>query len=211
MIQHLNNYAAVELIDNTNIDGFSGYAKGFSENHNLLDPSEARIISSPKYEPETIIQFINYQSWEHEGCHFIPSGSIFLSEGSLVKSGVVLKKTYVEQVDSGFRFRQQDFFQVVASNLEEIKQSDFVVTKSYTSFRFNHDGKEYFYASPSNIMIVITEDGIRPGPAYQFVEKDSGLIYAYSVFEIDISGQVYKIVPKATIYGEATLISKFYC
>ena len=208
MVKALNDYSLVKIIDNTNPDELAGYARGYTENSELVDPTEAVIISSEKFLAGVTVQFTNYWSSSYNGQTFITNKSVFLVEDKLARAGVIVRKDFTEQISNGFNFRGQDFFMVVASNMPEIKKGNIIIAKSHTAIRFNRNKKEYFFVNPSSILVVC-DDEIKAGPCYLLEPKNSGAIFKHAVFEIDIEGIKYSIVPEELLlgYDDAEILS----
>jgi YHS domain-containing protein len=175
----MNNYIKIKLEDNTRLNEPvpRSYKKGFTGKHAMAHPNQGVT------EDGATIHFYNYGLYNlKEDIYAIDKKNIFMRNGKLSKKGIIVKATPVKQNPFGIEIRQQDFFQVVQSNVEDVCVGNIIIAVPQTSFRFNYKGKEYWLIEPNNIMINI-KDKIESGPEFAFLEavKDNNDIFSKEI------------------------------
>lgn len=153
--------------------------------------------------------------------YLVPKDNIFLQNKKLTQPGIIVTSKPMTQ-KATLNIRTQNFFTVTQSNIDSIKIGNVIITRPFTSHRFDFEGEERFYIQPQNIALNI-RSAILPGPDFMllktraqkmdfFAEREiegrgwtaSGkeMYFTKRAFDINIKGDYYAVVKQSDIYAE---------
>jgi len=208
----------IDIIDNTNTGGIDSQTsvKGQENSYRLVIPNQGITKSG------VTVHFFSHGLVKIKNQYFVHPEQIFLRNGYLQKPGVIVSKNVIRAQDEIFDYEDECFFRVLDSNIE-IEKGDLVLVNARTSYRFNYNGREYFYIDPSQIFATYSHSRLsfEAGPEYMMLEKEdqdddlilgldnkklnsglkNGFRYFFSdvEYEIDYDAKEFLIVSKQDI------------
>ena len=203
-------------IDNTDI-GFNinqTFEKGYSEYNRLYIPNQGEDDNGDMY------HYFPYGVIAIDDKIVVDKSHLFLKNGYLLKEGVIVEKYYVTKNSDGIILGDEQYFKVIDSNVDTIPKGSLIVAMADQSYRFNLDTSEFFFVQADKVLIVMSVNGLEPGPYNMLLEKKAkcdilGLeenletnkgdcdnktyFFEYALYDITIANKPHVIVAKKNI------------
>lgn len=145
------------------------------------------VTLSDQFTPGDEINWLRIDPIETDNHSIINSNEVFLCNGQLTKPGVIVKRRAVSQEDRMW-LRDQDFFEVVESNLyfEGVREGCIIVIVPHTATRTFINGSEFYFVPGYSIALVVTTKKITAGPSFrlmkEYEEKSEGILSYSEIF-----------------------------
>lgn len=154
-------FEVVTPVDNTILENLvhETFERGYSEHQRMTVPNQGICDNGD------MIHYFQTSVLKVKDKIAVPKSDIFLVNGYLKKPGIVVEKYYVSRESDGLLLGDEQYFRVLDSNVEGVKQNDLVIVEARTGKRFNIDMTEFFFVHPEKILLVLSGDrGTVPGP-----------------------------------------------
>ena len=211
------NKIKIKLIDNTELkDGTDGtFSNGYTQYKKLVRPNQGIDI-----ETGDTIHFFDYGLVEANGYHFIDKKDIFLRSGFIQKKGSVAIRKNITKKENGFILGEEEFFNIIDSNVSSIKDNELVIVNSKTSYLFNYNNTPMVFIYPQHVFLILdpVTQKIKAGPDFMMlkplvkkhlivkdIKENSGIFegkeyfFESASYDIKIKNNHFRIVNKNDI------------
>jgi hypothetical protein len=134
---------------------------------------------------------------------FIPKNSIVFYDGKLSDGYIRCRKHNVEQRNGIVTYRNQQFFRIVQSSVEEIPENSYVITVQHSSVRaiLGDDYEVDYFIHKSSVILIVSDDGYQSGENYELLTQSSPIRSYHRHGSIIIGGCKYDVVKKNSIFA----------
>jgi hypothetical protein len=152
--------------------------------------------------------------------YHVPDNDVFYSHGQL-HSGIICKRTVIEQKIGKFISGTQEFYQVVESTIENINAGDVVIVKERTSSPFIAHNQSLSFIAGHNVLLVASKDlGVIAGPMHliltpehegydneniEKIKSANGYYFDHYDLRLTIKGKLMLVVAKKDIQAQYTI------
>jgi hypothetical protein len=146
--------------------------------------------------------------------YHVPDNDVFYKSEKL-QSGIICKRTVIEQKIGKFISGTQEFFQVIDSAVENINIGDLVIVSKNSASEFIAYNETLAFAQEQNVLLVANSAlGVIPGPLYLILEPShdgydnqniekiksaQGYYFDHYTMKLVIKGKLSLIVAKKDI------------
>lgn len=119
--------------------------------------------------------------------YYVPSEGIIATNERLIANGILCMRRSVSQASMDVILEEQDFYQVIASNISGVSVGDLVVCKEYSAYKFKIGETQLSFFFPETILLVASlTEGFKSGPMYVMLDSD------VDVMDKDIAEKIHE-------------------